>query len=483
MNEQMKDDLSLLREFVRQKSEAAFAELVRRHVDLVHTAALRQLGGDADLARDATQAVFCELARNARKLLNHRALAGWLYTTARFVATRLRRSETRRATREIAYAMNNTEQAELSQEPWQEIEHLLDSAMHEISAADREAVILRYFRNEPLANIATALGSSENAARMRVDRALEKLRTVLEKRGIRRSSAVLAALLSTHSVLAAPAGLSAVVASSAVGAAGTAAWAGSFLSFMSAMKIKTALGCLALAGTTTGLILYQNQAAKLESDRTILRDQAQTQAAQAPPDPGSVLVDAGELARLRGQNSELMRLRNEVTQLRDQLRNMPAPATAPSQAAQVDPAVMQRLHEEAKRTLGIAKMSVAKGWGLAFHLFAQENEGRMPADLQEAAPFYPQVPEEMSWMHGLAGDDFEIMFHGSLQTIENPSEAIILREREPYAFEDDGSARRTYLFADGHSEIHKAPNGDFESWEIQRQPILRTNSNAPSPAQ
>ena len=90
-------DLDFLREFVEGNSDTAFTELVRRHIDLVYSAALRQLRGDSHLARDATQAVFCELARNARKLIGHRTLIGWLYTTTRFVASRMQRSEIRRA--------------------------------------------------------------------------------------------------------------------------------------------------------------------------------------------------------------------------------------------------------------------------------------------------------------------------------------------------------------------------------------------------
>src|SRR5688572_7536042 len=99
-------DIELLQAFVESSSESAFADLVQRHIDLVYSVALRQLRGNSHLARDATQAVFCELARNARKLRKHQALSGWLYTTSRFVASRIDRSELRRAAREQAFAMN-----------------------------------------------------------------------------------------------------------------------------------------------------------------------------------------------------------------------------------------------------------------------------------------------------------------------------------------------------------------------------------------
>src|SRR5688572_7091623 len=140
-------DLDLVREFVEENSDGAFSDLVQRHIDLVYSVALRQLRGDSHLAGDATQAVFCELARNARKLTGHKSLSGWLYTTTRFVASRIGRSETRRAVREQAFAMKQSEHSE-SEAGWNDVECLLDDAMQDLSAADREAVLLRFFRNE-----------------------------------------------------------------------------------------------------------------------------------------------------------------------------------------------------------------------------------------------------------------------------------------------------------------------------------------------
>ena len=96
----MNDDCDLLRRYARQRDEAAFAELVRRHVDLVYSAALRQVNGDAHLAQDATQLVFRDLARKAGALVSHRVLAGWLFTSTRFAVAKLVRSEQRRRTRE-----------------------------------------------------------------------------------------------------------------------------------------------------------------------------------------------------------------------------------------------------------------------------------------------------------------------------------------------------------------------------------------------
>ena len=64
----MNDDATLLRRFVEQDSEAAFTELVQRHLDLVYGAALRRTGGDAHAAADVAQQVFAALARQARSV-------------------------------------------------------------------------------------------------------------------------------------------------------------------------------------------------------------------------------------------------------------------------------------------------------------------------------------------------------------------------------------------------------------------------------
>ncbi len=206
----MNDDAHLLHEFADGGSDAAFAELVRRYLDLVHSAARRQVAGDVHRAEEVTQAVFVELARQAKRLTTHRSLAGWLYTTARFVAARNQRAEQRRVLHETAaHPMNETDSE--SAPAWDDLRPLLDEVMHRLSPADREAVVLRFFQNRPLAQVGQALGVGENAARMRVDRALERLRRELARRGIRSTAAALSAALSAYAVAPAPAGLAATV--------------------------------------------------------------------------------------------------------------------------------------------------------------------------------------------------------------------------------------------------------------------------------
>src|ERR1035437_9458358 len=164
------NDIELLRRYVFERSEAAFADLVRQHIALVYSAALRQTNGDAPLAEDITQVVFTDLARKAARLTRHTSLAGWLYTSTRYAAVSLLRAEQRRNAREQeAHAMNQLLQSAGIDPAWEQLRPVLDEAMHDLKADDREAVLLRYFEHLPLAAVGTRLGVTENTARMRVD--------------------------------------------------------------------------------------------------------------------------------------------------------------------------------------------------------------------------------------------------------------------------------------------------------------------------
>lgn len=204
----MSPDATLLREFLRDDSEPAFAELVRRHVDLVYSAALRQLSNNSHLAEDVTQAVFAELLRQAPHLVQHPTLAGWLYTTASHLAARARRSEQRRTRRETtSLDMLDLLRPDAADAHWTELRPVLDDSLLSLSRSDREMVVLRFFQNRPFAEIGQGFGLSENAARMRVERALDRLRHQLARRGITSTAALLSGALGSHAVGPAPASL------------------------------------------------------------------------------------------------------------------------------------------------------------------------------------------------------------------------------------------------------------------------------------
>src|SRR5208282_1469078 len=145
----MSEDAELLRRYATERSEDAFADLVRRHVDLVYSAALRLVHGDTPSAQDVTQQVFSELARRAKPLARHPALIGWLYTTTRRMAWHLIRSEQRRAARQqMAHTMNELLDPPVAEPDWRPLRPVLEEAMHELNQADRLAVLLRFFKNK-----------------------------------------------------------------------------------------------------------------------------------------------------------------------------------------------------------------------------------------------------------------------------------------------------------------------------------------------
>jgi RNA polymerase sigma factor (sigma-70 family) len=228
-------DATLLRAYAETRTEAAFGELVRRHLDGVYSAALRRVGGDAHLAQDVAQQVFVALARQAPRLLQHEYLVGWLYATTRNIAANAARLERRRKLREQeAYAMEQQCRDERPGSDWSRISPVLDGAIDEMREADRRALLLRFIERKTFAAVGQSIGASENAARMRVERALEKLRRTLLRHGITSTAGALEIILTQNAVRAAPAGMTSVIV--AAGPAPTAVSTVGTLFSMSALK-------------------------------------------------------------------------------------------------------------------------------------------------------------------------------------------------------------------------------------------------------
>jgi RNA polymerase sigma factor (sigma-70 family) len=263
--EAMMDDAQLLRQFSHDHDEAAFAELVRRHVDMVYTASLRQMRGDPHRAREVTQMVFTDLSRKAAALVRHPLLPAWLHRSTRFSALRLLRAEARRQHYERQAGQESPGAAGGDPAPWERVRPVLDEAIDGLSERDRHAIMLRYFSNRAFGDVGRQLGLSENAARMRVQRALDKLRDVLERKGIKSSSGALAAALAGHAVSAAPTGVAVFAAQSAVAAAGASA--GAWIAFMSTSKLPISLA-LAVLVCGAGAVTLQERAIR-RADREL----------------------------------------------------------------------------------------------------------------------------------------------------------------------------------------------------------------------
>ena len=321
------DDATLLRRFAVEGSESAFSELVARYLDLVYSAALRQVNGDSGLAADICQSVFIDLARKARSIRPEAALAAWLHRATRLAALAALRSEGRRAAREQEVALMH-EQNEPAVD-WNAFRPAIDAALDDLNDQDREAVLLRYFQQQPLREVAAALGLSENAARMRVDRALDKLRGVLAKRGVTSTTSALSVALTAQALTPAPAGLAATLSTSAVSAAAVSTTS-TLLPLMASIKLKLGVAAVVAAAVGTPLVLQHNANARLRDENLNLQMQTTEleRLRRENAELAASRVDVSELARLRAQQSELMRLRAEVGALREQARKLNAATAA-----------------------------------------------------------------------------------------------------------------------------------------------------------
>lgn len=246
----MISDGELLRRYVEEGSEPAFTELVHRHVNMVYLAALRRVGRNAHAAEDVTQAVFTALARKARSLRGHPSLAGWLYTGTRFAAAQAVRTERRRrAHEEEAHAMREFDSSLPASADG--LEPFLDEVMDLLNERDRHAVLLHFFEGRTFAEVGAVLSLSADAARMRVTRALERMRAGLARRGVASSAGALATVLAAQSAPAAPASLAFNVASHALSHAG----ASSATVSLGARLIQAAKSSSVISWTGTALVM------------------------------------------------------------------------------------------------------------------------------------------------------------------------------------------------------------------------------------
>ena len=331
-------DQQLLRDYTGGRSEAAFAELVRRHVDLVYCAAMRMIR-DAHLAEDVTQSVFVALARNARQLTGRSVLSGWLHRTAQNIAAQTVRTDVRRRAREQeAAAMNEL----LATEPdtlWEQIAPHLDAALGELSEPDRDALLLRYFERKSACEMAQTLGISDEAAQKRVSRAVERLREFFAKRGVTVGAGGLVVVIAANAVQAAPVGLAVTISTAAL-LTGAAVSTSTVIAATKAIAMtilqKIIIGATLAAAISTG-IYEARQASRsreenqsLQQQQTPLAEQMQQLEHERDDARNRLASLADELARTKSNNIELLKLRGEVARLRG---NTPSQSNGPTDDA------------------------------------------------------------------------------------------------------------------------------------------------------
>jgi RNA polymerase sigma factor (sigma-70 family) len=322
-------DLELLSRYIQQGAEDAFAEIVQRHLEVVYTAALRQVHSP-QLAEEVAQSTFMKLVREARKLRHKTILVAWLYQVTRREAIDVVRREARRQLREQIATEINSVNATTTTADWKDIELLLDEAMDALSEDDRAAILLRYFENKSLRVVGETLGASEDAACKRVNRALQRLRDFFAERGVTVGATGLIALLSTNAAVAAPVGLLVTITTTA--ALSGVAMPSTIIGLTKTLTMTTTQKILigAVLTTAVGTGIYEvHKASDLAAQVQALEEQQAPLAEQAhllqqERDDALAKLEASrqEVAFFRRQTAELPKLRGEVSRLHNDSKEL-----------------------------------------------------------------------------------------------------------------------------------------------------------------
>ena len=482
----MTSDLDLLRQFARENSQDAFTEIVRRHVNLVYSAAFRQVRSP-QLAEEVWHSLFADLARAAKKLNSKTILTAWLYSVARRTAIDVIRKESRRQLRDqIAMEMTNMN---ATANDWTQIEPLLDDAMAALEETDRSAILLRYFENKSLREVGEALGTSDDAAQKRVSRAVEQLREFFSKQKITVGASGLAILISANAVQAAPVGLAATISAAAV-LAGTAVHTSTIITATKAIAMTTlqkTLVATTLAVVAGAGIFEAHQAAQLrahnqtlQQQQAALSDQIQQlnqSLADATNRQTYLMAENGQL-KSNSNDGELLKLRGEVGQLQQELKDLPATRVA---------LLKQKLEEMPDKKIPELKFLTEKDWlnaawnadletddgvrlalsklrdeavdtflnltRTALKKYLAANNNLLPADLLPLKPYFDTpVTDEML-------QRYAFMQTGQLSS--NPSDSVV--RKAVYADEDYDSNQEMSMSGGGGGSFNRNHDAIYDA--------------------
>ncbi|MBI2513587.1 MAG: sigma-70 family RNA polymerase sigma factor [Opitutae bacterium] len=309
----MSNDAELLRRFAEEQDQAAFATLVQRHVDFVHASALRQCRGNAHLAQEVTQQVFIDVSRCAARLGRHPVFIAWLHAATRFAVMNLLRSEARRLARETRAAREESSLRDDTSLDWENLRPVLDEVLGELKDRERSAVLLRFFEAKSLAEVGAALQLSETAARSCVDRALDKMRVLLARRGLTSTSAALGVALTSQPLSAAPSGLAAAITHMALGQSAGAASAASLLLMKKIILVTAGTLLVAELAVSVGELRAQQQL-RTELRQIATARPSSSNIATAPTPEASVRVAAPSPSS--ATTAELLQLQQRIAELK-----------------------------------------------------------------------------------------------------------------------------------------------------------------------
>jgi RNA polymerase sigma factor (sigma-70 family) len=310
-------DQELLAQFADRRCEHSFRQLVERHLGMVFSVAMR-VTGERGLAEEIAQTTFVKLAEKSSTDAQQLIGAGWLYHTSRNLALAAVRSEQRRRQREhVAVTMNTDEP-----DPGIVAEHL-ESAMDQLKPEDRDALVLRFFEDRNLRDVGRELGLSEDAARMRVNRSLEKLRNIFGKLGITGTTAWLTTALPTGASAAVPSGLSATITTTILSGGAIAAAASTIATetasntmnaFLNLKTVAAVVAAAAITGTSTYMV-KDKQVEDLRVEYQTL-NQAHAQLAEQQSNAlETIQLRNQRIAGLEKDITDLPRLRGDVDRL------------------------------------------------------------------------------------------------------------------------------------------------------------------------
>ena len=297
MTSDERSDTDLLMAFGRDGDEAAFEALAARHVDMIFSVSLRR-SGNRQLAEEATQNVLVGLSMKARKLaVGESSLSGWLHTATKFEVAKLRRQETRIKKREQAYASDPMKTPTQSDdETFLRLVPLLDQAIDQLRANDREVIVRRYLEGQDFRRIGEAMGISEDAAQKRTSRAFDCLNQFFKRKaGVTVSATALAAGISQHYAEAAPA-VCLQIAGKAASTGLASLLSTSVITTMTASKITAVVAGIIVIGGTV-VFLSNQQGTRPETASTSPPSSTAPGAPSAPQSPvETVATSTGGIA-------------------------------------------------------------------------------------------------------------------------------------------------------------------------------------------